>query len=364
MMRFANEEIRRGDIGPVDLEAKPAMLDEGDASGPHVGAANMLVDIGDHVRADTDAQYLAAIIESSDDAIISKNLDGIITSWNCGAQALFGYKPEEVIGKPVSILIPPERADEEPGILARLRRGERIDHYETIRRRKDGALVEISLTVSPIRNVDGKVVGASKIARDITERKRAQEEQRLIVNELKHRMRNTLATVQAIATRTLHVSERDVFVARLTALGRAHDLLTVENWNRAPLADVIGRTLGPFQDKAHERFELQGPENLWLNAGIASLLTMALHELATNAAKYGALSNQTGRVRLTWELVKRDEANRLRLCWTEFGGPTVKPPTRTGFGSFLVERVLKAEGGEVNIEYKPEGLVGVFEVTC
>ena len=178
------------------------------------------------------------------------------------------------------------------------------------------------------------------------------------------RMRNTLATVQAIATRTLHVSERDVFVARLTALGRAHDLLTVENWNRAPLANVIGRTLGPFQDKAHERFELQGPDNLWLNAGIASLLTMALHELATNAAKYGALSNPTGRVRLTWELVKRDEANRLRLCWSEFGGPTVKPPTRTGFGSFLVERVLKAEGGEVNIEYKPEGLVGVLEVTC
>jgi PAS domain S-box-containing protein len=121
------------------------------------------------------AQYwLTAIIESADDAIITKTLEGIITSWNPGAQRLFGYTAEEVIGKPVTILFPPDHIDEEPGILARIRRGERISHYETVRVRKDGTLVDISLTVSPIRSPDGKIIGASKIARDISVSRRAE----------------------------------------------------------------------------------------------------------------------------------------------------------------------------------------------
>src|SRR5262249_54378778 len=103
------------------------------------------------------SRWLAAIVESSDDAIISKNLDGVITSWNKGAERIFGYLAEEVIGKPVLILIPPERHDEEPNILERIRRGERIDHYETIRRRKDGSLIEVSLTVSPVKDASGNV---------------------------------------------------------------------------------------------------------------------------------------------------------------------------------------------------------------
>lgn len=115
--------------------------------------------------------WLAAIIESADDAIITKTLDGIITSWHGGAERIFGYTADEMIGKPVSILIPPDHPDEEPNILARLRKGERIEHYETVRARKDGTRIDISLTVSPIRGHDGRIIGASKIARDITERK-------------------------------------------------------------------------------------------------------------------------------------------------------------------------------------------------
>jgi PAS domain S-box-containing protein len=122
--------------------------------------------------------WLNAIIESADDAIISKTLDGIITSWNNGASRIFGYSAEEVIGKPIVILIPPDHQDEEPHILSRIRRGERIEHYETVRVRKDGTLVDISLTVSPIRGADGKIMGASKIARDISERKRAEAQLR------------------------------------------------------------------------------------------------------------------------------------------------------------------------------------------
>ena len=119
--------------------------------------------------------WLTALIESADDAVISKTLDGIITSWNKGAERVFGYTAEEVIGKPVLILIPPDHHDEEPNILKRIKAGERIEHYETVRRRKDGTLIDISLTVSPIKAADGKILGASKIARDITHLKRAEE---------------------------------------------------------------------------------------------------------------------------------------------------------------------------------------------
>src|SRR6185369_4796440 len=117
--------------------------------------------------------WLTALIESADDAIISKTLDGIITSWNNGAQRIFGYTADEVIGKPVTILIPKDHEDEEPAILARLRAGQRIEHYETIRVRKDGQLIDISLTVSPIKGPNGTIIGASKIARDITEQRQA-----------------------------------------------------------------------------------------------------------------------------------------------------------------------------------------------
>jgi PAS domain S-box-containing protein len=127
---------------------------------------------------------LAAIVESSDDAIISKDLDGIIQTWNKAAERIFGYTPEEATGKSVTMLIPEGRRDEEPVILSRIRAGERIDHYETVRRRKDGTLLNISLTVSPIKDQDGRVVGASKIARDITSRKRAQAELRAAREEL------------------------------------------------------------------------------------------------------------------------------------------------------------------------------------
>src|SRR6476620_10006569 len=125
-----------------------------DASGILIGAVNMLIDISDRKRADLHAQRLASIVESSDDAIVSKDLNGIITSWNGGAERLFGYKPHEVIGKPITILIPADRIDEEPEIIGRVRRGERVDHYDTVRRRKDGSLIDISLTVSPLKDAD------------------------------------------------------------------------------------------------------------------------------------------------------------------------------------------------------------------
>jgi PAS domain S-box-containing protein len=336
-----------------------------DADGALTGAVNMLVDISSLRLAEADARRLASIIEDSDDAIVSKNLDGIITSWNKGAERLFGYTPDEVIGQPVTMLMPPDRVDEEPGILSRIRRGERVEHYDTVRRRKDGSLIDISLTVSPVKDANGRIIGASKIARDISDRKRAEQQQQLLVGEVKHRIKNTLATVQAIARQTLQgtpAEEREAFIARLMALANAHDLLTLERWNRAPLRDVVDRALKPFQEKHSTRFLIHGPEDAWLDAQRASLLTMALHELATNAVKYGALSNGYGIVRLSWEIETEEDPQKAKLTWHELGGPPVVPPERKGFGSFLIERALQGGGGKSKLEFNPNGLVCMLEV--
>ncbi len=206
-IKGAHAVAERPDGTRVPFLAYPAPLF--DAAGVLAGAINMLVDItsreqeeqrSEAIRLDNAsllkaaeveierrrvaeelAQHFSAVVESSDDAILTKDLNGIITSWNRGAERLFGYTAAETIGKSVTLLIPEERKDEEPDILSRIRRGERVDHYETIRRRKDGSLVDISLTVSAVRNHEGKIIGASKIARDITERRRTEEQQNLLL---------------------------------------------------------------------------------------------------------------------------------------------------------------------------------------
>ena len=165
------ETVRRckdGSLIDISLTISPLQ----DATGNIVGASKIARDTTEMKRADRAHRLLSAIVDSSDDAIISKSLDGIITSWNKSAERLFGYTAEEVIGQPITILIPPDRLEEEPEIISRLKRGERVDHFETVRRRKDGSLIDISLTISPVRDASGNIIGASKVARDITESKR------------------------------------------------------------------------------------------------------------------------------------------------------------------------------------------------
>ena len=164
--------LERPDGARIPFKPYPTPLR--DASGRLIGAVNMLVDISERKEADDARAYLAAIIESSDDAIVSKTLEGIVTSWNKAAQTIFGYTAEEMIGQAITKLFPPDRLDEENLILSRIKRGERVDHFETIRRRKDGRDIDISATISPVRDSFGRIVGVSKIARDVTGQKRAE----------------------------------------------------------------------------------------------------------------------------------------------------------------------------------------------
>ncbi|MCK1518419.1 PAS domain S-box protein [Bradyrhizobium sp. 190] len=186
-------------IALVDIEAIK------DSGGNVVGAVNCFQDITERKRSEEAALRLAAIIESSDDAIVSKDLEGIITSWNGGAERVFGYTAEEIIGKPIMLLVPPGQQKEEEAIMERIRRGQRVDHFQTVRQRKHGSLINISLTVSPVRNAQGIVIGASKIARDITEHKRNEAQIVNLAREAEHRTKNILATVLA----TVRLSKSD-----------------------------------------------------------------------------------------------------------------------------------------------------------
>jgi PAS domain S-box-containing protein len=312
------------------------------------------------------ARRLAALVESSNDAIIAKDLDGIITDWNGGAERLFGYSTQEVIGKSVTILIPPDRQDEEPTILGRIRTGERVEHFETVRRRKDGSLVDISLTISPIRNGSGRVVGASKIARDISERRRAQEQQQLLLKEMNHRVKNLFALAGGIVTLNAKTAPTAAALAatvsdQLTALSRAHALTmsptSLDNGEvqqGTTLHALIEAILTPYAGRtsaARPRFSISG-HDIPISVAAVTPVALLFHEFATNAAKYGSLSAEGGTVDVTCR--KTDEG--ISIVWQEAGGPRVGVSGIEGFGSRLINATA-SQVGRISRSWHPDGVV-------
>ncbi len=313
-------------------------------------------------QSEESCRQLALIVESSDDAIISTDVSGIISTWNKGAERLYGYTAEEIMGKSVTTLIPPDRSEEETAILARIGRGERVEAYDTVRRRKDGRLVEVLLTVSPLKNVAGDVVGTSKIARDITERKRLERNVQLLSREVDHRAKNLLAIVQA-AVDLSNAGTMDelkaVIGGRIRALSRAHTLLAEARWTGAELADLIKRELSPYCSEQKLHAGLDGP-GVRLTPGQAQPLALLIHELTTNAVKYGALSIPTGRVQVVWT---REFDAPLSLRWIELDGPSIKPPDRRGFGMRVIEQVVRHQlGGNLRFDWQPNGLTCSIEL--
>jgi PAS domain S-box-containing protein len=271
--------------------------------------ARQASDLIERAKADNATQRIAAIVESSEDAIISKDLNGIITSWNKGAERIFGYTSKEAVGKSIMMLIPSDRQDEEPAILKRLRRGERIERHETVRMRKDKSTLDISLTVSPITDAAGNVVAASKIAHDITERRRSEQQITILAREAEHRAKNVLATVQA----TVHLSHADTtdglkraIEGRIQALANVHQLFVETRWTGADLRTLINKELAGYCQEGEQRVHLHGPDIL-MEPNAAQAIAICLHELQRTRPSTALCRRKTATLR------SRGRARRTEL---------------------------------------------------
>jgi PAS domain S-box-containing protein len=315
-------------------------------------------------------QHLAAIVEGSDDAIITKNLDSIIQTWNRGAQVLFGYTAEEAIGQPITMLFPEGRLGEEAGIIEKIRRGERIAHFETIRQRKDGSLVPISVTISPLRDTEGRIVGASKIARDITLKREFEEQQRMLLSEMRHRVGNCFAVAGGLLRVCARQAEStddlvQMMQERFQALSQAHSLAvrSPDAANPKPAAtglDELVRTiLEPFVGKNCPQIEIA---DYPVTEAALTPLALVFYELCTNAVKYGGLSGAEGALSITSE----KDGDRLRIRWTEtcaIADPE-KAGRHEGFGTRMSQTAIAGYlDGTLTRTFTPTGLSAVLDLS-
>lgn len=332
------------------------------------GVVLTFVDITQNERHNPEHARLAAIVNSSRDAIFGFSLKDIITSWNPAAEHIFGLPATQTIGKPLQILRPAEASPAVTAFFASSKREHPQAEFEMTWQRPNGELVPLKISYSPVRDDDGTLIAGKIIARDITERREAERHTAMMLGELNHRIKNTLTSVQAIAIQTLNNTEnphefRKVFIERLLALSSTHNLLASDAWKGANLADIIRSELAPYQHDERHSMRLVGNHKLKLDSKSALALGMAIHELATNASKYGALSVPEGLVEVQWKTSRRDKHTWLHMMWIESGGPSVKKPSRQGFGTRLItDGIVYELGGEVTLAYPETGVTCSFDV--
>ncbi|WP_232831220.1 sensor histidine kinase [Peristeroidobacter agariperforans] len=220
------------------------------------------------------------------------------------------------------MLIPPDQGNDVPQILNRVKRGERVEHFEIDRIRKDGKQIDVSLTHSPIKDASGKIVAASTIAREFTERKLIEDHRKLLVAELDHRIKNTLLVISSLIAQTVKSAASPADFARIVqgrirSLSRVHDLLNLHQQSHAELHDVVSGQLAAYRPGKEDRIRILGTQRICLTAKAAQTLSMAMHELCTNAAKYGALSTSAGQVDVSWQVTNSTPDARLSLEWIE-----------------------------------------------
>ncbi|MGX7741661.1 PAS domain S-box protein [Rhodopseudomonas parapalustris] len=427
--------------------------------------------------------HFAAIVHHSFDAIVAKDLRGVVQSWNPAAERIFGWTAAEIIGRSVRDLIPPDRQHEEDSILRRIRTGELVPKFETERLHKNGRRIQVAVTVSPLRDRDGHIVGASKIAHDntetfeirtrlisserqfrmlansipqlawiadsvgsvfwyndrwydytgttleqmrgwgwtavhhpdhvervktriqhswdsgeewedtfplrgkdgnyrwflsrakplrdesgnvwrwfgtntdITEQRQHEQQIQLLMGEINHRAKNMLAVVQALVRRTADSAFAESLGARLQALSRNQDLLIKRNWTGTPIGELIESQLAVVNDLIGTRVVIDGERKLLLSPVAAETIGLAIHELSTNATKYGALSDLHGVVRIECRVLDDRADRKLVMVWRETGGPPIGHPGHPGFGTVMIDSNPRAAlGAEVEIDYPPSGL--------
>jgi PAS domain S-box-containing protein len=310
-------------------------------------------------------RHMRDLLEGLPAAVYTTDADGRVTFFNKACIEMAGRTPQ--LGDAWCVTWRLYTADGAPlphdqcPMAVALKEDRPVRGVEAVAERPDGTLVPFIPYPTPLHDADGKLIGAINMLVDITERKQAENRQKTLIDELNHRVKNTLATVQSLAMQTARHSESlpdftQRYEKRLLGLARAHDLLTQRHWEDAPLDYLAREVLAPMSASFGERVQIQGP-SVTLNPRAALSLTMALTELATNAAKYGALSSEAGMLSLTWQVRESADQTMLDIVWQESGGPPVQAPTRRGFGTRLMERCIERDlSGELDLIFDSTGL--------
>jgi len=403
---------RDGRLVNVSLTISPVR----DAAGHSVGISNIARDISERQRFDDTRARLAAIVESSDDVIVSKNLDGIITSWNVAAERMFGWSAAEAVGRHITLIIPEDRLAEEDEVIARIRRGERVEHFDTIRRTKDGRLVDVSITVSPVRDSRGRIVGASKIGRDITERRRLDEERRqllasertareaaeaanrakdeflaVVSHELRTPLNGVFGWARMLQSGELDAAGRERAVAAIVRGASAQvrlieDLLDISrivtgnfplDVERLDLRDVVAAALDTVRPAAAAKaivIETQTPTDPVPVMGAADRLQQVLWNLLMNAVKFTprqgrarlALRSSNGNAEITvtdsGEGIAADVLPHVFERFRQEDSSSTRAHAGLGLGLTLVRHVVELHGGSVTAESPGKGHGATFVV--
>ena len=342
--------------------------------GELIGAVNCFLDITERKRADAalehsrlhaleQEQRLAATYEHAAIGISEISPDGHFLRVNEAICAITGFSREHLLANKLFTHTHPDDADPDREGFRKQVAGE-LEFYSVEKRfiRKDNRVIWLSVRSSPVRDEGDKLRYVVRVVQDITERKAAEQRQKLLMDELNHRVKNTLATVQSLASQTARgvhtpAAFRERFEGRLIALSKAHDQLTIHHWESADLRELLSGSLAPYAGGGFERIVLRG-EDVILRPRAVLTLAMAVHELTTNAAKYGALSVPGGRIEINWQPERAKNGRPvLRISWIEQGGPSVAEPAQRGFGSKLIEGSVAAElGGTARLGFEPQGL--------
>jgi len=356
------------ELALLDHQGRPVEVSVGaapvrDQQGQINALSFILRDLRRRRRAEVNDAMLASLVRQSRDPIFSVTCDGLISTWNPASETLYGYTSEEAINSPLALIMPEDRREESRTMFAAIMRGEMV-FFETQRQRKDGRLVDVAISGAPLRDVHGAIIGVSAIHRDITQQREHERQMELVMRELAHRSKNLLAIILSMAAQTARNSPalpefNARFTERLQGLAHSHDLLVQQNWRGAPIRELIRSHLDPFIEQDRTRVTLEGPDVI-VDPKAAQNIGLALHELATNASKYGALSGPAGRVAIHWSATS-DGA--FALEWRELGGPRVKTPKRRGFGQTVLERLTaQALEGQASLSFAREGVIWRIEI--